>query len=145
MAKSGESIMVWVVSFILIAPGLNKMSSFMLAYSKSYIYTGVVVKEGVGKYTGCKPFIEYHDNEGNLREFKSEINYHFFFCPKKGDQIKLISNINQPSITYTVNLVQYIIIPIILILLGCWVAYSYFGRKGKNGKQSTAKCSTGQP
>ena len=123
-----------MISMVFIAPGLNKIGSFLLALSKSNHYTGIVVKEGMGKYTGCKPFIEYHDNEGYLREFKSEINYHFFFCPKKGDEIKLISNKNQPTKIYTINLVHYIFIPIFLILVGCWVAWSCFFKNGMKEK-----------
>ncbi|BHH82371.1 hypothetical protein LA52FAK_06600 [Desulforhopalus sp. 52FAK] len=86
----------------------------------------------MGKFTGCKPFIEFYDSKGLLREYKSEINYHFFFCPKEGDEITVISHNQIPSRIYTLNTFHYIFIPIILVLLGLWVVYSYFFKKDFN-------------
>ena len=121
-----ERIFVVLVSLVLVVSGAYKISAFLFDWSHSQIFKGIIVKEGMGRFTGCKPFIEFYDSEGLLREYKSEINYHFFFCPKRGDEIIVISHNQIPSRIYTFNVVHYILIPLILVFLGLWVAYSYF-------------------
>jgi predicted RNA-binding Zn-ribbon protein involved in translation (DUF1610 family) len=42
-------------------------------------------------------FLVPKDVEGSKIEIKSEINYYIFFCPKIGDEIKILYTKNDPT------------------------------------------------
>jgi hypothetical protein len=142
MAKIIEKFLILMFSMTFIIPGTYKLSSYVFALYQSNIFSGVVVKQGMGKYLGCKPFIEFYDDEGFKREVKSEINYHFFFCPKKGDKIKLIISRKDPLEIYSSNIAHYIIIPVILVSIGLLIIYSSFFKKVPRNENFTTSRSS---
>jgi len=84
------------------------------------------VKQGMGQYLGCKPFIEFYDGDGIKFEMKSEVNYYFFSCPKIGHNIKILHNKSTPSKNLTVSIMHYLIIPAIMICIGLLTIYMIF-------------------
>jgi hypothetical protein len=121
-----------MISILLIFSGFYKISVYAIAEYRSKVLLGVVVKQGKGRYMGCKPFIEFYDHKGLKREAKSDINYHFFFCPNEGDNIKLIISRESPLEIYNLNTFRYIIFPVFLVGLGILFIYVSF-KKPKIG------------
>jgi hypothetical protein len=138
MLKNGK-IVPLMISMLIIFSGGYKISSYAIAEYRSKVIDGVVVKQGMGRYMGCKPFIEFYDDKGIKKEAKSDINYHFFFCPKEGDKIKLSINRESPLEIYNLNTFRYIIFPIFLVSLGVLIIYTTF-KKAKSGG-TTSTCS----
>lgn len=121
-----EKIAVIAIASILIIPGAYKLSYYGLVVKRSNLHTGIITKQGLGRFIGCKPMIEFYDKNGQKREFKSEINYHFFFCPKVGEKVKVFSEKMNPAKTHTFSIVHFIVIPVILLGVGMFVLYFTF-------------------
>jgi hypothetical protein len=134
-----EKTVPLMISMLFIFSGCYKISFYAIAEYQSKVLSGVVVKQGMGRYMGCKPFIEFYDDKGLKREAKSDINYHFFFCPKEGDKIKLSISRESPLEIYNLNTFRYIIFPIFLISLG--VSFIYITLKKAKSGGTTSACS----
>jgi hypothetical protein len=133
MANFIVKLFIIAVALVLLIIGVYKISSFYFIVKQSNIQTGIVVKKGMGKFTGCKPFIEFYDNEGIKREFKSEINYYVFFCPNVGDKIEVLSLKSNPSNAISYNFIHNIFIPAFLICIAFWIIRSIHTQKSTSG------------
>lgn len=116
---------------VLIAPGIGKITRFTLMATRSTFLNGTIIEQGMGRMSGCRPYISYTDLDGQQREFKSDIIYHYFFCPQVGDDVTILSEKDDPSKTYVYSLSQYILIPLMLICVGIAVIYITLFRKPK--------------
>jgi hypothetical protein len=97
---------------------------------------GTVVKQGMGQM-GCRPFIEVYDDKGLRHEMKSEVNYHFFTCPKIGDLIEILYNKSAPEKYITLSFIHYLVIPLIMISIGLMTFYIAFLRRKKSLENET--------
>ena len=127
MAYIIEKLFMLAIVMVLTVPAGAKITTFGITLARSTLLTGTVTKQGLGKFTGCKPFIEFIDPSGHTHEFKSRINYHFFFCPRPGDRITILSEKKDPAKAYVFSFTQQILIPVLLLVLGGFVLIRAFG------------------
>lgn len=54
-----EKISALLIALIFLFPGRYKIFSFLSFKQHSLLFAGAVVKQGMGHYLGCRPFIEF--------------------------------------------------------------------------------------
>jgi hypothetical protein len=137
MSNIFEKASALLIALIFLSPGCYKIYSFLSFKQHSVSLTGTVVKQGMGRYLGCRPFIEFNDEQGVTMVMKSEVNYYFFSCPRIGDEIEILHNELTPEKNITVNITHYLVIPIIMISIGLLTVYVVIVKKSRRTKRDS--------
>jgi len=123
--------LILIFALLFIIPCSYKIYSYINYKKESLIAIGEVVKPGKGQYLGCRPYVEFYDDEGSKIEIKSAINYHIFFCPKIGDKVKIVYKKNDPKSAKIASLLHYFIFPGLFVIIGIYFLYSIFTKRIK--------------
>lgn len=118
------NIFVLIIGLILIGPTLYKVFSYATLLRQGITVQGEVVKRGEGAFIGCKPFVTFADSTGNSHTIKSTVSYHWFFAPKRGDEITIVYTKEAPQEAIVASLLHYICIPSIFISIGLLMVFS---------------------
>lgn len=112
------NIFILSIGLLFLLPAAYKIHRFASFSHNAFLVNGTVEKEGTGRFLGSKPFIRYASEDGSEHEFKSEINYYWFFAPNKGNDIEILVLKDFPGSAITNSYLHYIIIPLILFSIG---------------------------
>lgn len=111
-------LFVLAIGMLFLIPASFKLYAYLSFRHDSTPTIGTVTKAGMGQYLGSRPFVQYSDTQGNLHEIKSEVNFYWFFAPRKGDRIHLLMQNNNPDSAIISSFFHYIAMPLFLILVG---------------------------
>lgn len=115
--------MVFVLGLILFVPSFYKISAFAYHRFNSIAVSGEVVNKGMGRTLGCRPNIRYTEPNGNIREFKSRVIYHFLICPEKGERVTVLYREGMPEKTIVAGYFHYVFFSTVFILIGLYLMY----------------------
>lgn len=120
---------VVVLGLIVLIPSLYRISDFFHHHYRSATIDGEVVHKGMGRTFGCRPNIQYADSNGDIQDFKTKIIYHFFICPEKGENLKILYREGMPEKTIVASYFHHVFFSTIFILIGLYLLY--IGGRGK--------------
>ena len=72
--------------------------------------------------------MEYKDTRGNIYEIRSEAKTHWFFAPKKGEEIRVMFLQHDPQKAVVDSTFHYILLPLLFCMVGTAVVFSVFKR-----------------
>lgn len=113
-----SNLLIISIGLLFLIPPSIKLINYCSFRLNSVCTEGVVVKEGMGRFTGSKPFVEYFDNKGEFHEFKSEVNFHWFFSPKRNEKLEILYLKESTDVAIINNSFHYIILPFLMIAIG---------------------------
>lgn len=119
-------VLVFLFGCLLLLPAGFKTWNYTLFRHNAHHVSGEVIYQGCGAFIGCRPYISYRDRMGNLHEFKSDINYHWFFAPGEGEEVQILVHRDTPDLVIVDSLLHYISIPLIFIILGVILIFFSF-------------------
>jgi len=117
------------LGLIILIPSLYRISIFSYHHFKSITISGEVVEKGMGRTFGCRPDIQFTDNNGTAREFKTKIIYHFLVCPEEGEKVKILYREERPDSTIVASYFYHVCLSTIFILIGLYLLY--IGGRGR--------------
>ena len=117
-------ILMVMIGMTFLLAGSYKLYSYISFRSGASPTIGTVEKAGIGKYLGSRPFIVYTDQNGDSHEFRSEINYYWFFSPRRDEPIDLLFLSHSPDSVLTDSYLYYLLVPSMLFIIGIITLFS---------------------
>lgn len=128
-SKRGDlfvKVFIIILGLLFTIPSVYKIGHYISHNSQSIKTVGEIVKPGEGIYFGCRPFIEFYDENNQKIEIRSDINYYIFFCPEKGDKVSLIYKKENPESAMVSSYLHNLFILGFFTIIGSFFIYSAF-------------------